>query len=83
MTAKTDYETIVSAVTVRHRGDSFESETATTVRLKTEGGGAFVEADQSAALAEDLGKIHITPEEWPQLRRAINRMIRIAQKEPT
>lgn len=77
-----DWESLVSAITVRPRGGSILSEGVTVVSLDTEGAGAFVVVDQSAQ-RDEVGKIAITPEEWPTLRRAIDAMMRVAKKEAT
>lgn len=59
---------------------SFEpifSEMATTVTIEDEAAGEFVEVEQNGG--PGIGKIQISPEEWPALRAAINRMIKMCR----
>ncbi len=49
------------------------SEEATTITIVDEAGGEYVEVSQAGR--SDLGKIAINPEEWPELRDTIDRMI--------
>lgn len=68
-----EYETReISVIVVPKRQPTF-SDLATHVRITDESGGEYVEVEQIAR--GDLGKIAITPEEWPSLRAAIDRMI--------
>ena len=53
------------------------SEMATIVRIEDEAGGEFVEVEQEGRT--DIGKIQITPEEWPMLRQAIDEMIALCR----
>jgi predicted transport protein len=50
------------------------SEMATTVQITDEAAGEFVEVSQTGA--PGIGKVQITPEDWPALRAAINRLVR-------
>lgn len=70
-----DWETLVSAITVRPKGEDIHGDFTTIVSLDDEGGGAFVVVDQPKG---DGGRISITPEEWPALRTAIDTMIKAA-----
>lgn len=72
MTAKT-YRTRVTRLLVLPAGEPAFSEMATTVSIDDEAGGEFVVVEQEGRT--DLGKIAINPEEWPELRAAIDRMI--------
>ena len=68
------YETRITAVVVAPKGHPIFSECATTVRIDDDdAGGEFVEVEQSGRV--DLGKICISPEEWPALRAAIDDLI--------
>lgn len=49
------------------------SETVTDIEIVDEVGGEFVEVQQHH---DGYGKIGITPEEWPTLRRAIDKAIK-------
>lgn len=77
MTEKTDFVSIISTITVMHRGGGINDETATRIRLDDEGAGAFVVVEQDAN--QDSGKVAITPEEWPEIRAAIDAMMKIAK----
>lgn len=67
------YETRVTQMTIVPIGNPLFSEEATEVTIVDEAGGEYVEVCQSGRV--DLGKIAISPEEWPFLRDAITSMI--------
>ncbi len=54
--------------------------TANTVEIVDESGGEFVEVSQHGA--PEIGKIQISPEDWPALRAAINRLVRECRDVP-
>lgn len=56
-------------------GEPLFSEHATTVEIVDEAGGEFVVVEQNCPDHGWVGKVAITPEEWPVLRDAIHRMI--------
>lgn len=66
-------ETRVTQIVVCPPGEPLFSDSATTVQIKDEAGGEFVEVSQDAP---GQGKVWINPEEWPTLRAAINRLIK-------
>ena len=66
------YRTRITQLTVVPEGEPSFSEMATTVEIDDESAGEFVVVSQDART--DKG-IAITPEEWPELRAAINQMI--------
>ena len=68
-----EYETRTITLMVVPAGESIFSEMATTVSIVDEAAGEFVEVSQSGR--QDLGKIAISPEEWPTLRDAIDSLI--------
>ena len=68
------YETRITSLTVAPKKEPIFSECATHVRIVDEAAGEFVEVEQLGN--KDLGKIQFMPEEWPHIRRAINRMIK-------
>ena len=70
-------KTNITALVVRPVTEPIYSERATTVQIVDEAAGAYVEVEQSGR--SDIGKIAIEDEEWPALRAAINRMVRIAK----
>lgn len=49
------------------------SETSTDIEIVDEAGGEFVEVHQHH---DGYGKIGITPDEWPTLRKAIDHAVR-------
>jgi len=67
--------TITSALTVLPAGESILSEQATLVELVDEAAGPFL------AVTQDRGAVRIDPDEWPALRAAINRMVRVAREQ--
>ena len=69
----TDYETRITAVTVLPIHAEIFSELATAVRIVDDAGGEYIEVDQCGRV--ELGKIAISPEEWPALRAAIDDMV--------
>ena len=48
------------------------------VRLDSEGAGSFIVVETENGRQQ----IAIDPDEWPALRRAISRMVRVARSEP-
>jgi hypothetical protein len=68
-----DYEIRATKLIVAPEGEQVYSEMVTSVEIKDEAAGEFVMVSQSGRT--DIGKIAISPEEWPALRDAINRMI--------
>ncbi len=68
-----NYTTRTIAQCVLPEGEPIFSEMATLVTIVDESGGEFVEVSQAGHA--DLGKIAISPEEWPALRAAIHDMI--------
>lgn len=63
----------ITQITVCPPHEPLFSEMATTVQITDEAAGEFVEVSQTGP---GLGKLWINPEEWPAIRKAINRMIR-------
>lgn len=68
-----DYEIRTVALLVNRKGCAVFDDTATRVEIVDEASGEFVEVRQNASTTSGL--IGITPEEWPLLREAIDRMI--------
>ena len=77
MSEETDFKAVVSAVTVLHRGARLNDDTATRISLDDEGGGAFVVIEQDSSAP--TGRVAITPEEWPEIRRAIDDLMVTAE----
>jgi hypothetical protein len=72
-----DYEIRTTKLVVAPRGDQVYSEMATSVEVKDEARGEFVMVTQSGRT--DGGQIAISPDEWPELRNAIDRMIAVCR----
>jgi hypothetical protein len=68
------YETRITSLVIAPKSEPIFSECATHVRIVDEAAGEFVEVEQQGG--PSLGKIQFSPEEWPHLRRAINRMVK-------
>lgn len=62
--------TRVTRVHVLPEGEPIFSEQAFTVEIDDEAGGEFV------VVRDCEGKIRLNPEEWPALRKAIDRMVK-------
>ena len=74
-----DYEVRTVALVVNRKGCEIFDEHATRVEIVDEAGGEFVEVRQNASTTSGL--IGITPEEWPMLREAIDRMVAECREE--
>lgn len=68
-----DYEIRTVGLLVVPKEQAIFSEYATEIRIADEAAGEFVEVSQSGRT--DLGKVCISPEEWPALRDAIDQMV--------
>lgn len=71
MTKYTQRET---QIIIAPEGAPIFAESVTTVAIDDEDAGEFVTVKQDNGAA--AGKIAISPEDWPALRSAINRMIK-------
>ncbi|HBH38891.1 MAG TPA: hypothetical protein DDX06_10975 [Curvibacter sp.] len=65
--------TRTTQVFVLPEGQPLYSEDATQISITDEAAGEFVVLDQSGR--SDMGKIAITPEEWPTIREQVDMMI--------
>jgi len=74
-----NYESRIISMIVAPENQPIYSEQATTVTIVDEAGGEFVEVSQHGTA--DIGKILINPEEWPELRHTIDRMIGMCRGE--
>lgn len=68
----TEYTTRVLSVVVLPEGEPIFSEVATTVRIEDDAAGEYVVVEQNL---DGLDKIAINPDEWCQLRAAIDDMV--------
>lgn len=62
------------SIMVRPRSEPIYSEQATIISLDDEAAGPFITVAQHGHI-DRVGKISITEEEWPTLRKAIDEMI--------
>jgi len=69
------YETRVIKIAVIPKGEPIFNENVTTVEIVDEAAGEFLEVRQLGDSGEE-GQIKIDPTEWPDLRAAIERMIK-------
>lgn len=58
-------------ITVAVTGESVISETATRITIEDHAAGEFVSIDQP----NTGGRILISPDEWPQIRDAVNHLV--------
>ena len=70
-----NWETRVTAVTVAPVGQPIYVEMATEIKIVDEAAGEFVEVKQCRGRPNDTGSVLIAPEEWPTMRKAIDKMI--------
>lgn len=66
---------IVTEVTVTRTGESIYSDTATRISMDDEGAGPYVVIRQ----ADTTDGVRLTPEEWPDVRQAIEEMMQRCQ----
>ena len=62
-------------------GEPLFSELATEIEIQDEAGGEFVVIRQCRDTADKAGEIKVDPEEWPELRAAVDRMVAQCQPE--
>jgi len=66
------YQTRITSITVVNEGMPIFAEEATVVSIDDEGGGEFVSVKQFMGSNPE---IRINPEEWPDIKAAIDRMV--------
>lgn len=72
------YETRTTQLTVAPAGEPLFSEMATEIRIEDEAAGEFVVVEQRG---NNLGKIHINPEEWAQIAGAVDELLKNCRPE--
>jgi hypothetical protein len=72
-----DYTTHELAMIVRPFGEGICTELATIVRIDDEGAGPYVEIEQTGR--SDLGKVTIDRAEWPHIRAAVEKMLKLCE----
>lgn len=55
------------------------SEMQTTIEIEDESGGEFVVVSQHRRDSDGWGKIGFNPDEWPAIRAAINRAVKLCK----
>lgn len=77
---KVEFETLAAKLIVKPKTKEIYSELATEVSLEDEGGGCFVVVRQSPDYPspEKSGEIKIDQNEWPAIKSAIERMVKVA-----
>ena len=78
-----EYEIRTTGVTVAPKGGRLFDERATTVSIDDEAGGEFVKISQCPdnAPADRSMEIRLDPEEWPLVRKAVDRMAKACRGE--
>jgi hypothetical protein len=66
--------TMTTQLTVMPEGEPIYSPRATTITIEDEAAGEYVKIEQRPD-DKEAGAIYISPEDWPELRDAINQMI--------
>lgn len=72
--------TRTTQVVVLPEGQPLYAESATKIEITDESAGEFVIIDQSGT--SDFGKIGVSPEDWPAIREAVDKMISECRKTP-
>ena len=72
-----EYETKLTRLTVKPVGEPVYSEMATNISIDDEAAGEFVVVERSRDKGTD--GIAISPEEWPTLRDAIDKMVALCE----
>jgi hypothetical protein len=67
-------EEVITQIVVVNKGEAIYHESATTVSIDDEAAGEFVILSQENEHA--VNKIKIDVDEWPHIRKAINKMIK-------
>ena len=75
MTTPNKYVVRLKSLLVAPEGDRMFSELVTEIYIEDEAAGEFVEVKQ------ERGHIAINPEEWPTIRRAINRLVKECRED--
>jgi len=68
-----DMRTLTTRLVVMPEGEPIFSDQATHIEIEDESAGEFVIVKQ---LQEGYGKIGISPEDWPAIRRAIDKLVK-------
>lgn len=74
----TEYHRLIETIVIKPVGEPLYAESVTRVSLDDETGGAFVKVAQDTDDGSNC--IRIDPDEWPLLRRSIDRIISACKK---
>lgn len=69
------YETRITRLTLAPKGEGILSEQGTHIEIDDEGAGEFLRVHQECG-APTSKAVLINPEEWPQLKAAIEQMLK-------
>lgn len=69
-------KTITTAITVLPAGEDILSEMATIISIDDMGGGPYVTVSQTGR----TGRFAVSPEEWPAIRDAIEKMLETCEE---
>lgn len=77
-TPKTQYHTRTTRLTVLPKGEPIFSERATHIEIDDEAAGEFVKVTQQRdQLAEHSSTLTFDPDEWPEVKSAIDTMMKL------
>lgn len=79
-----NYHSIIGSIIVKPVSEPIYSEQATEVRLEDEAAGLFLVIKQQGKINPPADNtVCITPQEWPQINRAIEDMLVVINREET
>lgn len=85
-TPKTQYHTRTTRMTVLPKGEPIFSERATHIEINDEAAGEFVKVTQQRdQLAEHSSTLTFEPDEWPEVKAAVDHMMKLValNEKPT
>jgi hypothetical protein len=75
-----EYETRITRLTVLPKGEPIFSEMATTIEIADEAAGEFVKVTSQTDNVDHHESVLISPEEWPLVKDAIDKLIADCRK---
>jgi hypothetical protein len=75
-----EYETRITRLTVLPKDEPIFSEMATTIEIADEAAGEFVKVTSQTDNVDHHESVLISPEEWPLVREAIDKLIADCRK---
>lgn len=70
----------ITAIVLAPEGEPIFSERAHKIEIEDEAAGQFIKVSCNLGSADLAGTITIECEEWPELRKAINKMVKTANE---